>query len=119
MSIPHLDVVDLATCLRKEKPLIIGGRYASFVDDFTPAQMLAVYQEPEANEPKNQFTVGIVDDVTFRSLPVGEGDSRWRSPARSKGLFFGLGADGTVGVTRTRSRSSAARRTNTVRLFFL
>ena len=73
----YLDVVEAFTTNRHslpcgEMPLIIGGRYGLSSKDTTPAQMLAVFENLKMAEPKNQFTVGIVDDVTFRSLPVGE-----------------------------------------------
>jgi len=61
--------------------------------------MLAVFENLKMNEPKNQFTVGIVDDVTFRSLPVGE-EISLAKPGTFEGLFFGLGADGTVGANK-------------------
>ena len=60
---------------------------------------LAVFTNLAANEPKNQFTVGIVDDVTFRSLPVGE-EISLAKPGTFEALFFGLGADGTVGANK-------------------
>ena len=99
----YLDVVEaFATCKQIpccEKPLIIGGRYGLSSKDTTPAQMLAVFANLEAAEPKNQFTVGIVDDVTFRSLPVGE-EISLAKPGTFEALFFGLGADGTVGANK-------------------
>ncbi len=99
----YLDVVEaFANCKDipcQKKPLIIGGRYGLSSKDTTPAQMLAVFANLKANEPKNQFTVGIVDDVTFRSLPVGE-EISLAKPGTFEGLFFGLGADGTVGANK-------------------
>lgn len=80
-------------------PLIIAGRYGLSSKDTTPAQMIAVYANLAANEPKNHFTVGIVDDVTFTSLPVGE-EIALAKPGTFEGLFFGLGADGTVGANK-------------------
>ncbi|MEG1842535.1 MAG: pyruvate:ferredoxin (flavodoxin) oxidoreductase [Alistipes sp.] len=99
----YLDVVE-AFATRKDiapehKPLIIGGRYGLSSKDTTPAQMLAVFKNLQTKEPKNQFTVGIVDDVTFRSLPVGEEISLAKS-GTFEALFFGLGADGTVGANK-------------------
>ena len=96
------DVEAFATCKEipcERKPLIIGGRYGLSSKDTTPAQMLAVFANLKANEPKNQFTVGIVDDVTFRSLPVGE-EISLAKPGTFEALFFGLGADGTVGANK-------------------
>ena len=81
------------------RPMIIGGRYGLSSKDTTPAQMLAVYENLAAAEPKNQFTVGIVDDVTFTSLPVGEEISLAKE-GTFEALFFGLGADGTVGANK-------------------
>ena len=99
----YLDVVE-AFASRKDipadrKPLIIGGRYGLSSKDTTPAQMLAVFRNLKADEPKNRFTVGITDDVTFRSLPVGE-EISLAKPGTFEALFFGLGADGTVGANK-------------------
>ncbi|MDE5962598.1 MAG: 2-oxoacid:acceptor oxidoreductase family protein, partial [Alistipes sp.] len=95
----YLDVVEAFATSIDKKPLIIGGRYGLSSKDTTPAQMLAVFENLKANEPKNQFTVGIVDDVTFRSLPVGE-EISLAKPGTFEALFFGLGADGTVGANK-------------------
>ena len=67
----YLDVKD---CFygQKDEPVVVGGRYGLSSKDFTPAQVLAVYENLKMNEPKNHFTVGIVDDVTFTSLPLKE-----------------------------------------------
>ncbi len=94
----YLDVKDaFYNC--ENRPMIIGGRYGLSSKDTTPAQMLAVYENLAAAEPKNQFTVGIVDDVTFTSLPVGEEISLAKE-GTFEALFFGLGADGTVGANK-------------------
>ena len=81
------------------KPLIVGGRYGLGSNDTTPAKIVAVFNNLELPEPKNHFTVGIVDDVTFTSLPeVPEipmgGDSLFEAK------FYGLGSDGTVGANK-------------------
>nr|WP_298032606.1 pyruvate:ferredoxin (flavodoxin) oxidoreductase [uncultured Dysosmobacter sp.] len=77
---------------------VLGGRYGLSSKDTTPAQMIAVYDNMEG-EQKNHFTVGITDDVTFHSLPVGENvvtaDARTISCK-----FWGLGSDGTVGANK-------------------
>ncbi len=83
----------------KNAPKIIAGRYGLGSNDTTPAQMIAVYENAAMNEPKHHFTVGIVDDVTFTSLPKKEeiavsGDGMFEAK------FFGLGADGTVGANK-------------------
>ncbi len=84
---------------KKLQPQIIGGRYGLSSKDTTPAQMLAVFENMEKAEPKDHFTVGIVDDVTNLSLPVGE-EISMAKPGTFEGLFFGLGADGTVGANK-------------------
>ncbi len=83
----------------KKLPNIVGGRYGLSSKEFTPAMVKAVYDELKKNHPKNGFTVGINDDVTFTSLDYDPAfkldESAWR-----QGLFFGLGADGTVGANK-------------------
>ena len=81
------------------QPKIIGGRYGLSSKDTTPAQMLAVFENLAKAEPKDHFTVGIVDDVTNLSLEVGE-EISMAKPGTFEGLFFGLGADGTVGANK-------------------
>lgn len=84
---------------REAKPLIIGGRYGLGSKETTPADLLAVFANLAAAEPKDNFTVGIVDDVTFYSLPVGEPIDM--TPAGTiQCKFWGLGSDGTVGATK-------------------
>ena len=84
---------------KKIQPKVIGGRYGLSSKDTTPAQMLAVFANMELSEPKDHFTVGIVDDVTNLSLPVGE-EISMAKPGTFEALFFGLGADGTVGANK-------------------
>ncbi|WP_172198057.1 pyruvate:ferredoxin (flavodoxin) oxidoreductase [Campylobacter sp. RM16188] len=81
------------------KPVIVGGRYGLSSKDVDPAQMIAVFENLKLNEPKNGFTVGIVDDVTFTSLDVGEKISLSDDSVKEC-LFYGLGADGTVGANK-------------------
>ena len=81
------------------QPMILGGRYGLSSKDTTPAQMLAVFENLAAAQPKNHFTVGINDDVTNLSLPVGE-EISLAKPGTFEALFFGLGADGTVGANK-------------------
>jgi len=94
----YLDVKD---CFygQADAPLIVGGRYGLSSKDFTPAQVLAVFENLGMNLPKNHFTVGIVDDVTFTSLPLKD-----ELPLGAQGTFeakfYGLGADGTVGANK-------------------
>ncbi len=94
----YLDVKD---CYygKENAPVIVGGRYGLSSKDTTPAQILSVYENLALPEPKNGFTVGINDDVTFLSLPqlpeISVGDERM-----FQAKFFGLGADGTVGANK-------------------
>ena len=82
-----------------KQPLIVGGRYGLGSADITPSHIISVYDNLELPEPKNHFTVGIVDDVTFTSLPAVE-----ELPLGGEGVFeakfYGLGADGTVGANK-------------------
>ena len=94
----YLDVKD---CFygSENAPVIVGGRYGLGSKDTTPAQILSVYENLALPEPKNHFTMGIVDDVTFKSLPPKEeialgGDGVFEAK------FYGLGADGTVGANK-------------------
>ncbi|MDD6209864.1 MAG: pyruvate:ferredoxin (flavodoxin) oxidoreductase [Bacteroidales bacterium] len=93
----YLDVKD---CFygKKDAPVIVGGRYGLSSKDTTPAQILAVYENLAMNMPKNGFTIGIEDDVTFTSLPKKEEISFENGPFEAK--FYGLGADGTVGANK-------------------
>lgn len=84
---------------QKDAPIIVGGRYGLSSKDVDPAQMLAVFENLNQNEPKDGFTVGIVDDVTFTSLPTGEKISLSDDSVKEC-LFYGLGADGTVGANK-------------------
>lgn len=78
---------------------VVGGRYGLSSKDTSPAQVLAVYENLKAKEPKNDFTIGIVDDVTFKSLNVEE-EISLAKPGTYECKFFGLGSDGTVGANK-------------------
>ncbi|MDR3541934.1 MAG: pyruvate:ferredoxin (flavodoxin) oxidoreductase [Desulfosporosinus sp.] len=81
------------------KPVIVGGRYGLGSKDTTPSQVLAVYKNLKSESPKNGFTIGIVDDVTFKSLAEDEIiDTAPEGTISCK--FFGLGSDGTVGANK-------------------
>ena len=84
---------------QENAPLIVGGRYGLSSKDTTPAQIVSVYENLELAEPKDGFTIGIVDDVTFRSLPQKEEFSIVK-PGTTECKFFGLGSDGTVGANK-------------------
>ncbi|MBP7102205.1 MAG: pyruvate:ferredoxin (flavodoxin) oxidoreductase [Bacteroidales bacterium] len=99
----YLDVVEaFANCKdipANNKPLIVGGRYGLSSKDTTPAHILSVFQNLETKEPKNQFTISIVDDVTHRSLPLLP-DIMVLPEGTFEAKFYGLGADGTVGANK-------------------
>ena len=85
---------------KENKPIIVGGRYGLASKDTTPAQILAVFDNLKSNTPKDNFTIGIVDDVTFTSLPKGnEIDTTPEGTISCK--FIGLGSDGTVGANKS------------------
>jgi len=84
---------------RENAPEIYGGRYGLSSKDTTPAMIMSVFDNLKYNEPKNGFTVGIVDDVTFTSLPLlPEIDLSPKGTIQAK--FYGLGSDGTVGANK-------------------
>jgi pyruvate-ferredoxin/flavodoxin oxidoreductase len=94
----YLDIRD-AFYNKENAPLIVGGRYGLGSKDVTPSQIIAVYKNLEMNEPKNNFTIGIEDDVTFHSLPlIPEVKVSPNDVYEAK--FYGLGSDGTVGANK-------------------
>ena len=94
----YLDVKDILYT-QENAPLVVGGRYGLGSKDTTPAQILAVYENLAMNEPKNQFNIGIEDDVTFTSLPKKE-EVAVGGEGMFEAKFYGLGADGTVGANK-------------------
>ncbi len=84
---------------KDNKPLIVGGRYGLSSKDTTPSHIISVFENLKLAEPKNHFTIGIVDDVTFHSLPMKEAVNV-SSPGTFEGKFYGIGADGTVGANK-------------------
>ena len=93
--------LDVKECFygKVNAPLIVGGRYGLGSKDTTPAQILAVYENLALPMPKNQFTLGIEDDVTFTSLPKKE-EIALDADGMFEAKFYGLGADGTVGANK-------------------
>ena len=91
----YLDVVE---AFKGQNVNIIGGRYGLSSKDTTPAQIISVFNNMEG-EKKNQFTIGIVDDVTFRSLPILP-EISILPKGTFEARFYGLGADGTVGANK-------------------
>jgi len=83
----------------KAPPKVIGGRYGLSSKEFTPAMIKGVFDHLAQAEPKNHFTIGIHDDVTHSSLPY-DPDFSTEPDTVFRGLFYGLGADGTVGANK-------------------
>lgn len=95
----HLDVLNLYY-RNPEAPVIVGGRYGLGSKDTTPSDLLAVFKNMEVAEPKDRFTISIVDDVTHLSLPTDELiHTSAKGTTRCK--FWGLGSDGTVGANKS------------------
>uniref|UniRef100_UPI00263B1397 2-oxoacid:acceptor oxidoreductase family protein n=1 Tax=uncultured Dubosiella sp. TaxID=1937011 RepID=UPI00263B1397 len=91
--------LDVLAALKDKDIKIVGGRYGLGSHDTEPNQIKAVYDELSKDEPKNQFTIGIDDDVTMSSLPVDK-DYKIESDA-TECLFWGLGSDGTVSANKS------------------
>ena len=83
------------------KPVIVGGRYALGGKDVGPRHILAVYENLKAEKPLNNFTIGIVDDVTFKSLDDVGFEIDFTPPGTTACKFWGLGSDGTVGANKS------------------
>ena len=95
----YLDIIDGLKELGMDKIEVVGGRYGLGSNDTTPAQMIAVFDNMNLKVMKNHFTVGVNDDVTFLSLPVGE-EVAMGDKSLFQAKFYGLGADGTVGANK-------------------
>jgi len=93
--------LDVKECFygQADAPLIVGGRYGLASKDTTPAQIIGVFENLALPMPKDHFTVGIVDDVTFTSLPLPE-EIALGDKSTYEAKFYGLGADGTVGANK-------------------
>jgi pyruvate-ferredoxin/flavodoxin oxidoreductase len=94
----YLDITEIFYN-RAERPLIVGGRYGLSSKDTTPAMVMSIFENLKMKEPKNQFTVGIVDDVTFKSLPLLP-EINVCCTGTYSAKFYGLGSDGTVGANK-------------------
>ena len=94
----YLDVKDILYG-KDNAPIVVGGRYGLGSKDTTPAQILSVYDNLALPTPKNMFTIGIEDDVTFTSLPKRE-EIALGGEGMFEAKFYGLGADGTVGANK-------------------
>ena len=94
----YLDIKDLFY-ESSLKPVILAGRYGLSSKDTTPAMVISIYENMKLQEPKNHFTVGIIDDVTHMSLPLLP-EINVSDPGTYSAKFYGLGSDGTVGANK-------------------
>ncbi|MEA4900207.1 pyruvate:ferredoxin (flavodoxin) oxidoreductase [Desulfitobacterium sp.] len=95
----YLDIVQMFNN-EGQKPVIVGGRYGLGSKDTTPSQILAVYENLKQGQPKDRFTIGIIDDVGHTSLPTPQIiDTMPEGTISCK--FWGLGSDGTVGANKS------------------
>ncbi|NUQ71996.1 MAG: pyruvate:ferredoxin (flavodoxin) oxidoreductase [Polyangiaceae bacterium] len=119
---------DVVTALREaedqdlprpaEMPRVVGGRYGLSSKEFSPSMVKVVFDELKKNKPKNHFTVGINDDVTKTSLPVGE-DLEIDPEGTFKAVFYGLGSDGTVGSNKNSIKIIGERTKSFVQAYFV
>ncbi len=93
------DILPAGEAPLKSMPVVIGGRYGLSSKEFTPAMVKAVLDELTTAVPKNHFTVGINDDVTYTSLPV-DATFSIEHPDTVRAVFYGLGSDGTVSANK-------------------
>jgi pyruvate-ferredoxin/flavodoxin oxidoreductase len=114
-----MDVVTaLHTAWAGEMPQVTGGRYGLASKEFNPAMVKAVFDELTQKYPKKHFTVGIDDDVTFTSLPYDKYFSL-EEQHLFRGLFFGLGADGTVSANKNTIKIIGEETDNHVQGYFV
>ena len=99
-------------------PIIVGGRYGLGSKDFTPAMVKATFDNLDKENPVNNFSVGINDDATFRSLDF---DPEWLTPQETvfNAMFYGLGSDGTVGANKNSAKIIGELTDNYVNAYFV
>ncbi|MEI8238020.1 MAG: pyruvate:ferredoxin (flavodoxin) oxidoreductase [Actinomycetota bacterium] len=119
----HLDVLaamwhsDESSWADGSRPRVIGGRYGLSSKEFTPAMVKAVFDNAAAEQPRNSFTVGIIDDVSHSSLPW---DAEWRTDnAKVRAVFYGLGSDGTVGANKNTAKIIGGNTDLSVQAYFV
>ncbi len=102
----------------KSAPIIVGGRYGLSSKEFTPAMVKGIFDELKKKAPKNHFTIGINDDVTHSSL-VYDADFSIEDATTVRCVFFGLGADGTVGANKNSIKISGEETDNFAQGYFV
>jgi pyruvate-ferredoxin/flavodoxin oxidoreductase len=101
-----------------ERPTVVGGRYGLSSKEFTPAMVMTIFEDLCKPEPKNHFTIGINDDVSFTSLDYDPSFSI-ANPNTVRCVFFGLGADGTVGANKNSIKIIGEETNNWAQGFFV
>ena len=121
----HLDVMAALSRGRRERlsgfevdPDVVGGRYGLSSKEFTPAMVKAIFDQLALPKPKDRFTMGIVDDVTHTSLPF-DASFDLESPDVFRGVFYGLGSDGTVGANKNSIKIIAEESGDDVQAYFV
>jgi pyruvate-ferredoxin/flavodoxin oxidoreductase len=118
----YLDCVtafhEAAATGRAVPPVVVGGRYGLSSKEFTPAMVKAVFDNLTAERPRNHFTVGIHDDVSHTSLDYDAGFSI-EAPSVVRAIFYGLGADGTVGANKNSIKIIGERTANYAQGYFV
>ena len=115
----YMDVVNaFNNTLRDPQPRMIGGRYGLSSKEFTPAMVLAIFDELDKQHPKQHFTIGIDDDLTHLSLPF---DPTFTLDKQHlfRGQFFGLGSDGTVSANKNSIKIIGTRTDNYIQGYFV
>ncbi|MBU0633616.1 MAG: pyruvate:ferredoxin (flavodoxin) oxidoreductase [Candidatus Omnitrophica bacterium] len=112
------EALDAGKAKFKEWPRIVGGRYGLGSKEFNPTMVKAVFDNLSRAKPKNHFTVGIEDDISHTSLDMGK-PFYAESPENFRGVFYGLGADGTVGANKNSIKIIAGLTDNYVQGYFV
>ncbi len=112
------EAMEKGTAAFRSYPKIVGGRYGLGSKDFTPGMVKAVFDNLSASSPKNHFTVGINDDVAGTSLEYDE-SFRIEGSGVFRALFYGLGADGTVGANKNTIKIIGAETDNYAQGYFV
>jgi len=114
----YLDVASTILQAKTKVTRVLGGRYGLGSKEFTPDSVLAVFENLKAKEPKQRFTVGINDDVTFTSLSIKPSGVTFLPKGTVQCVFWGLGADGTVGANKEAAKIVASATDYHVQAYF-
>ena len=114
----YMDVINALNEHNTIHPRVIGGRYGLSSKEFTPAMVMGIFAELKKEKPINHFTIGIEDDVTFKSLSY---DKHFNLDSQHlfRGLFYGLGADGTVSANKNSIKIIGKKTDNFVQGYFV